>query len=84
VHLPELALRAGGERGLGGERGVGVEGQGVVLEDDADVLAVGVGDLLGGGRTREQNGHWNSLNSTMVTRASAGPLMASSFSTGTL
>jgi hypothetical protein len=46
VHLPELALLPGGERGLGGEGGVLVERQGVVLEDDADLAAVGLLDLL--------------------------------------
>ena len=48
VHLPELALLAGGQGGLAGQGGVLVEGQGVVLEDDADLVAVGVHDLLHG------------------------------------
>jgi len=38
VHLPELPLLAGGQGGLGGERRVLVEGQRVVLEDEAHVL----------------------------------------------
>jgi hypothetical protein len=41
MHLPELALLAGGQRGLGADLGVLVHRQREVLEDDADVLGVG-------------------------------------------
>ena len=48
VHLPELALLAGGEGGLRRKGRVLVEGQRVVLEGDADLARVGVEDLLDG------------------------------------
>ena len=46
VHLPEFALLAGGDRGARGIRRVGMHRQRVVLEREAEVLAVARLDLL--------------------------------------
>ena len=48
VHLPELALVAGGDGGARSVGRIGMHGQGVVLEGDAHVLAVGALDLVDG------------------------------------
>ena len=46
VHLPELALRLGRQRGLGGQRRVGVERQRVVAEEEPDLVRVLLLDLV--------------------------------------
>jgi hypothetical protein len=46
MHLPELPLSARGERSLRRERGVLVEREGVMLEDDTNLISIGVQDLL--------------------------------------
>jgi hypothetical protein len=49
VHLPELALGARGQGGLGGQRRLVVEGQGVVLEVDANLIRVLLEQAVQGG-----------------------------------
>ena len=48
VHFPEFTLLARGDGCLGCERCVLVEGEGGVLENDPNLVFVGVGDLLEG------------------------------------
>ena len=77
VRVPEALVALLGarlERDLGGRLGARVERQGLVLPDEADLVAVLGAKLLE--RRLDalpQYGHWKSENSTIVTSAVAGP-----------
>ena len=49
MHFPELTLLAGGNGCLSSQRRILMEAQWVVLEDNADLVAIGVHNLLNGG-----------------------------------